>query len=438
MWRDLPVPHRLARINYAPRMVSFGYSLLVLEALAAERAYSLWVMLAAIVTFLAYPHLAYLHARIAVNSKRAEMRNLHLDSFLLGAWVTQMEFALWPSGSLIIATCLNNTACGGPKLLLRGLVALALGALGWASLAGFRLNPDTGALVSAVSLVGLLAYASWVGYIMHSQNQRLMRTRDALRKSEEQFRFIAEHAGDLLAVVDARGRLRFASESHLNYFEPRQVEPGADWFALVAPEDRELARNRFQTMVFSGNGERVHLRMTVRGGDTRLIDCEGNPVRDRGGDSEMIIVLSHDITHRSRAEIDLALAAHAFDSLADGVLISDNTGRIEFVNRSYTALTGYEPRDVLGRTTNDLKIGLQSQYLFNDIWNSIERNGNWRGQAMERCKDGSLAAVSASVSAVKKKDGPATHYVWVVNANARGSEARVAWSASDSQEWQSR
>ena len=84
MWRNLPVPHRLARVNYAPRMVSFGYSLLVLEALAAERAYSLWVMLAAIVTFLAYPHLAYLHARIAVNSKRAELHNLYLDSLLSG------------------------------------------------------------------------------------------------------------------------------------------------------------------------------------------------------------------------------------------------------------------------------------------------------------------------------------------------------------------
>jgi PAS domain S-box-containing protein len=426
MWPELPMPHRLARINYAPRMVSFGYSFLVLEALAAERAYSLWVILAGILTLLVYPHLAYLYARLAVDSKRAELNNLFVDSIILGAWVTQMHFALWPAGAIIVAVCLNNTACGGPRLLARGLVTLAAGAAGWGMLTGFRLNPDTGALVSAASLAGLFAYASWVGYIMYEQNQRLMRTRDALRKSEEQFRFIAEHAGDLLAVLDARGRLRFASQSYLNYFEPQQLALNADWFALVDPSDRELARNRFQTMVFSGVGERVTLRMTVRGGDARLLHCEGNPVRDRRGDSEMVIVVSRDITTRSRTEIDLMLAAHAFDSLADGVLISDNAGRIEFVNRSYTALTGYEPREVLGRTTNELKIGLQSQYLFDDIWNSIERNGGWHGQSMERRKNGALVTVWVSVSAVKNKDGAATHYVWVVNANERSREARVA------------
>src|SRR5262249_56002157 len=87
-------------------------------------------------------------------------------------------------------------------------------------------------------------------------------------------------------------------------------------------------------------------------GDGRSVvgDGEGNPAGDDSDGTGMIILVMRDITARVRTEMDLRLAAHAFDRVSDGVLISDGSGRIEYANGAYCALTGRELRDLVGRS----------------------------------------------------------------------------------------
>lgn len=297
--------HRLARISYGPRALAFGYVYLALLALLSERGGGVSVLLFGILQFLVYPHLAYLHARIAADSKRAELNNLLADSFMLGAWAAQMHFALWPSCGLLFAICLNNAGNGGVGRLVRGMLLFAAAAVAWGAVLGFPFEPNTGPLVSGLSLGGIIAYASWIGVILHEQNRRLLNTRNALRSSEEQFRFIAENAGDLVAVLDAKGRLRYASASHLQYFEPDSFAPGRDWLDLVHPDAREQARQFLGALAFSGSSERIHLRMRARA--SPLVECQGNPVRDEKSNLQMTVLVSRDITARVLADIDRQL-----------------------------------------------------------------------------------------------------------------------------------
>jgi len=415
----LPPAHRLARVNYAPRALAFAYSFVVLEALMLERNSSGWVLAFGVLQFLVYPHLAYLHARLAADSKRAEFRNLLVDALSLGVWAAQMQYALWWSCGLLAAISLNNAVNGGARRLGVAMLAFAAGALAWGAVHGFAFAPATGALVSSLCFVGMIAYISWIGIIFYAQNQQLVRTRDALHSSEEQFRFIAEHAGDLVAVLDVKGRFRYASASHAQYFDPGVTEPGQDWMKLVHADDRSRAHNFLEYMIQSRAPERMSLRVVPLHGPSRVVDCQGNPVANRGDKIDMIILVMRDITERVRADIDLRLAAHAFEHLNDGVLISDGSGWIEYVNKAYCALTGRDPHDVIGRTTNELQDGVLAEGLYDEIWRSVERSGSWRGRFMERRKDGKFVSVHAVVSAVRDKDGAATHFVWVISDASR-------------------
>ena len=171
----------------------------------AERGLDVRTSILAVLTLLAYPHLAYLHARLAVDSKRAEFRNLSVDSVLMGVWVAQMQFALWPSCGALLAISLNNAVCGGSKRVLSGLLAFVGGMAIMGALGGYEFQLPTGVLVTALCFVGIVAYVVALGLYLHEQNSRLVRTRRVLRSSETQIRFIAEHAGDLVAVLDAKG-----------------------------------------------------------------------------------------------------------------------------------------------------------------------------------------------------------------------------------------
>jgi PAS domain S-box-containing protein len=306
----LHAAHRLARLNYAPRALAFGYTFIVLWTMAAEGRASFWVLPAGVLQFLIYPHLAYLHARLVTDSKRAEVRNLFADALMLGGWVAQLQFALWPACGILAAVCLNSAANGGLTMLVRAVGMFALGSLAWGALAGFQFNPNTGPLVSVLSGVGLIAYTSYVGQILFDQNTRLLRARDALRNSEAQFRFVAEHAGDLVAVIDPAGRIRYASSSHSRQFAERSYVPGANWLDLVHPEDRLHAVHFLELLVSSepDNQEPVHLRMGTRGNAWQVMECQGNAVWDDREKARLAVVILRDVDARVRIDIERQLA----------------------------------------------------------------------------------------------------------------------------------
>jgi PAS domain S-box-containing protein len=315
---------------------------------------------------------------------------------------------------MVAATCLNSAVSGGMRRLVLNLACLVAGTLAWGGVLGFPLRLETGFAVSLVCLLGLLAYVSSVGMIMFRQNQRLRDAREALRAGEEQFRFITEHAGDLVAMLDADGRWQYCSPSFGEHFEAGLLRIGADALQLVHAADRADLRAALQRMAETAEAAYLRLRLIGRRGETRFVACDLNPVSDIPGRVTRVIMVARDLTESVRTDIDLRLAAHAFDSLVDGVLISEADGRIDYVNHAYSAITGYAPAEVIGKSTNELKSGLQPERFYEDIWQSIAQHGNWQGRSWERRRNGTTFPAWISVSAVRDATGAATHYVWIM------------------------
>ncbi|HEY5293123.1 MAG TPA: MASE2 domain-containing protein [Burkholderiales bacterium] len=300
---QLPRAHRLARINYPTRSGSFAFSFLVLVAVLAERGFSAGTLVFGVVTLLIYPQLAYLHARLAVDSKRAEFRNLIFDSVLMGLWAAQLHFALWPVCAALTGVSMDNAVCGGIGRFLSGLLYFAAAALLWAVAQGVPFEPSTGPVVTGLCFFGIVGYVGRLAVFFHDRNSRLVRTRNVLRTSEEQFRFIAEHAGDLVSVLTPEHRFRYASPSHQKYFESAKFVDGADWLELVHPEDRGRARAFLDLLSKSPRSERAQLRMMPAGAPPRMVECQGNPVREEGGRLQMIVLLCRDLIVSDEPEL---------------------------------------------------------------------------------------------------------------------------------------
>jgi len=306
----LPPAHRLARLNYAPRTAAFAFSFLTFGILWIERGrFNAWEVFSAVLTFLVYPHLAYLHTRIAVDSKRAELNNLYADSLLLGVWMAQIHFALWPSVGLLTAVSLNSAGHGYVGRLFRSLAVFGAGAGAWAAVIGYDFKPETGPVVTAACIFGILAYASWVGARVFIQNKNLVRARDALQTSEDQFRFIAENVTDLVSVLDTQGRFLYASSSYTKHFEPDAVGAGANWLLLVHPEDREQAKSFLNAVAASTSSMRMQLRLVSAKGSWRFVECQGNPVREKTGKPKMTVLVSHDLSAFLDTESDNRVSA---------------------------------------------------------------------------------------------------------------------------------
>ena len=296
---ELPLhpPHRIAQYNHVVRTGAFAFTYLTFVLLWMERGdISAWEILAGVLTLVAYPHLGYLYTRLATDAKHAEQNNLYLDALILGAWAAQIEFALWPAVALLIASCLNSASHGYIGRLLRTLALFAASALAWGAIKGYAFDPDTGPLVTAVTIVGIILYVSAIGLVVFSQNKDLVREHHALMESEQQFRFIADNVSDLVAMIDPQGSVIYANARYATQFGAAAVSPGAYWVELVHAEEQGQARDFLLSVATTGAARGMPLRMVSPGGTWYLIECKANPVLSQAGKVVMIVLICKDLS----------------------------------------------------------------------------------------------------------------------------------------------
>jgi PAS domain S-box-containing protein len=95
------------------------------------------------------------------------------------------------------------------------------------------------------------------------------------------------------------------------------------------------------------------------------------------------------------------------------VLITDNTGTIEYVNPAFCRVTGYSSQEVLGKTPAILKSERMSAAFYQRLWESLNSGVEWRGEISNRRKDGTYYLEKAVISAIKSNDGSVSHLIKV-------------------------
>ncbi len=102
----------------------------------------------------------------------------------------------------------------------------------------------------------------------------------------------------------------------------------------------------------------------------------------------------------------------AIEQAWDAVAIADRDGTIEYVNRAFTALTGYSAEDVLGCHARLAKSGL-SWACEQRVWDAIGGGQVWRGEIANQRKDGSPYREEVTVAPVRGGDGVIRKYIAV-------------------------
>ena len=114
---------------------------------------------------------------------------------------------------------------------------------------------------------------------------------------------------------------------------------------------------------------------------------------------------------RDSAEKALALRVAALHAAANGIIITDSQGQIVWVNQAFCRMTQYSQEEILGKNPRILNSGKQSKAFFENLWKSISAGNVWRGQIINRRKDGSLYTEEETITPVRSADGAIEHFI---------------------------
>lgn len=108
---------------------------------------------------------------------------------------------------------------------------------------------------------------------------------------------------------------------------------------------------------------------------------------------------------------ELELASKVFESGSEAILITDAEERVIAINHAFSEITGFSANDVIGQTPRLLSSGRHDKAFYRDMWATLQASDQWSGEIWNRRKDGSVFPEWTSIVAVRKGDGPVSHYI---------------------------
>lgn len=121
--------------------------------------------------------------------------------------------------------------------------------------------------------------------------------------------------------------------------------------------------------------------------------------------------LRREIAFRGRLEQTLLVRQAAIEAAADGFVITDTGGIIEYVNPALTRITGYTSGELIGKHTRIFRSGFHDKAFYNDLWHTVSAGRVWRGEILNRRQDGTLYTELMAVAPVLDESDKVIRYV---------------------------
>ncbi|MDQ7051787.1 MAG: PAS domain S-box protein [candidate division KSB1 bacterium] len=240
---------------------------------------------------------------------------------------------------------------------------------------------------------------------------------EKLKTSHQRLWTLINNLQDGILVEDAEHRVLFANKAFFDLFAisipPEEIIgqrccKGVDAIIQLFPDKIEF-KNRLSEITRAR--ERVlHEILYLK--DGRIFERDYVPIIvDDTFQGQLWCY--RDITQRKRAEERLRVQATALDAAANSIMLTARDGTILWVNQAFAEITGYTAEEAIGRKPNILRSGKHSKEFYQELWHTITAGKVWRGEIINKHKDGHFYYIEATITPVKDENGEITHFVGI-------------------------
>lgn len=168
-----------------------------------------------------------------------------------------------------------------------------------------------------------------------------------------------------------------------------------------------------QDALQSGNNWSGEILLKKKNGTLFWDATSISPIVAPDGQITNIVGTQEDVTERKKKEAEVKKLSLAIEQSPISVVITDPEGSIEYVNPRFSKVTGYRFEEALGQDLRFLKSGKHSADLYKDLWDTIMLGREWRGEIINRKKNGELYWEFMSISSIRDSLDQVTHFVLV-------------------------
>ena len=262
------------------------------------------------------------------------------------------------------------------------------------------------AVVYAHSIIEGGRYAGVRGILIDITERK--QAEDALRQSEERYRFITDNTSDSIWALGPDLRMIYQSPSTERLFGYTLGEwHKIGWDDYVHPDHLDAVTDLLNSF---RRGQReddatIPVRVRDKHGEELWAEISASPVRGPDGEFAGVVGITRDITERKEAEERLVEYRTAVEQSADGIAMSDLAGNIRFVNEAWARMHGYSVGELIGRHLSVFHTREQMESQVSPFNQRLRQTGSQEGEVWHVRSNGEVFATWMTTTLLKRADG---------------------------------
>jgi len=246
-----------------------------------------------------------------------------------------------------------------------------------------------------------------------------------MAESENRYKRIVENLNEGIWVIDRYNNIRFINQAladMLGYSIDDML--GRSVFDFENKNNQSILKKQLSERK-KGVSSVYEIEVLHKDGHAVLIQVESAPFLDDQNNFDGVVEGIKDMTDIRSQQLKLKMLSSAVEQSGSMVLITDKNADIEYANPKLCSVTGYNKEYLTGINAKVFQPDDIDIKEVSDLWEKINKGGDWQGEMQLRKKAGGVIWVLMSISSVADEQNEITHFVTVFEDVSQLKEAHI-------------
>ncbi|MBD3582587.1 PAS domain S-box protein [Flavobacterium selenitireducens] len=258
--------------------------------------------------------------------------------------------------------------------------------------------------------------ANMIGVLIENRNSF-----EETERAKERYDIVAKATSDTIwdwNIVDDKFEWNRGIQGVFGYKRSDVGNSSRWWFDRIHPEDSiKMSVKLYSFLEQKTEKWQDEYRFACADGSYKYVYDRAFLVKDENGKAIRMIGAMQDVTRQKQEEHRLKLMETVITQMKDSVIIAeaDKSGetspRIIFVNPSFSAMTGFRPNEIIGKSPNIFMNRKPAQRDYERLMQAIENKQEFSYETLNAHKDGEEYWVNVSLTPIWNKEAEHTHWI---------------------------
>ena len=249
----------------------------------------------------------------------------------------------------------------------------------------------------------------------HPQNLCMIEDITERMNHEDQIRILTsavEQSPVSIVITDTNGNIEYINPkfSQITGYSPDEVIHKNPRILKSNTRSSEEYKQLWETIT-SGQEWHGEFLNVKKDGEFYTESASISPIVDEYGKIVHFIAVKEDITARKKTEEQIKKLSTALEQSPAMIVITDKTGKIEYVNAQFAAFLQYPKDKIIGKNPRIFNPKHHSAESYQEMWESLKTGHVWQSEFRNRKKDGTAFWENVTISPITGPDESISNFI---------------------------